>query len=273
MDRLTLFWMLHLVFLGAFILESLVVLSIWLRGRVPGLPPDASALRKLWRIVRISLSVILSRRLPNLIGALFADGMAHRKLFTESRSRWLAHLFIFGSFFILGIISIVTGVMEEILHHLLHVDHPLVLAFTDRDNPVLAFLNEFLGTIFLLGLLYVVYRRFIRRDPQLRTIGSDRTMLILLLLIAITGFLVESFRLLHTRPYASTAAFGFLGLGLARLLEPLDWPWEELHYACFFVHFLVTSALLFYLPFSKFLHILVSPIVVMINAASGEEHR
>jgi nitrate reductase gamma subunit len=270
LDRLTLFWILHLVFLGAFVLECMVVLSIWLRGRVPGLPPDASTLRKLRQIVKISISTVFSRRLLGLVRAIIVDGMVHPKLLQTSRPRWLAHVAVFGSFFVLGIISIITGVMEEILYHLLQVDHPLVLAFVDRDNPVLAFLNEFLGVVFLLGLLYVGYRRFIRKDPQLRTIGSDRVTLILLLLIAITGFPVESFRLLHTRPYAPTAYFGFMGWGLANLLEPLNWPWEELHYICFFIHFLVTSALLFYLPFSKFLHILVSPILVVIDAASRE---
>lgn len=64
MTRLAIFWMLHLVILGLFLGELGVVVSIWLRGRVPGLSPHSSRPKKLGAILRASAGVIFLAARP-----------------------------------------------------------------------------------------------------------------------------------------------------------------------------------------------------------------
>jgi len=278
--RLQTFWILHLIALGLFGLECLVILSIWLRGRVPGLPTDASWATKLWTVIKRTLKTIFGRRLWIVLKALVVDGMIHVPLMKKNFVRWLAHIATFGSFFVLGILSTITGVAVEILHP----EHGIIAHGTgipffdaiievliDFDHPFTAFTNEILGLIFFLGLCFLFYRRFIKKDSQLRTIAADKIVMTMLFIISITGFPTEAFRLLSHQPFSPTANWGFIGYPLARLLQPLDWNWETWHNIWFWTHFAVVTALLYYMPFSKFFHAIMSPVVVVLNKLETAE--
>jgi nitrate reductase gamma subunit len=272
--RLTLFWIIHLITLSLFGLEMLYILSIWLRGRVSDLVPDASRLRKLGAVLRIVLGVVFSRYVFVALKALIRDGILHLPLFERSKPRWLAHIAVFGSFFLLGAISTVTGLAVEVLYPVFHIEHPIVLMLINFDHPLMAFTNEFLNLVFLAGLMAIVYRRFVLKDAQLRTIVADKVVLSILFAIVLTGYPLEAFRLLADEvtkgPLQTTAVFGFIGYPLSRLIKPLNWPWETLHFWTFFLHFGIVTSLMFYMPFSKFFHTIMSPLVVVINKVADE---
>jgi nitrate reductase gamma subunit len=278
--RLQAFWVIHLIALGIFGLEFLFVLSIWLRGRVPGLPTEASWAAKLWAVITRTVKVIFSRRLWVVLKALVADGMIHVPLMKKDAYRWIAHIATFGSFLLLGILSTITGIAVEVLHP----EHGLVAHGTgipffdaiievliDFDHPFTAFANEFLGLVFFLGLCLLSYRRFIKKDDQLRTIAADKVVMTMLFIISITGFPVEAFRLLANQPFAPTAGWGFIGYPLARLMQPLNWNWETWHNISFWIHFAIVTLLMYYMPFSKFFHVVMSPVVVVLNQLEQEE--
>ena len=271
--RLTLFWIIHFTALGLFGLEMLYVLSIWLRGRAPGLAPDASRLRKLGAVIRIVLGVVFSRYLFTALKALIRDGLLHLPLFERSKSRWLAHIAAFASFFLLGVISTITGLAVEFLYPIFHIEHPIVLMLINFDHPLMAFINEFLNLVLLAGLIFIVYRRFVLKDAQLRTIAADKVVVGFLFAIVLTGYPLEALRLLADEvtkgSLQATAVFGFIGYPLSRLIKPLNWPWEALHFWTFFLHFGIVTLLMFYMPFSKFFHALMSPLVVVMNQVSG----
>lgn len=276
--RLTLFWIIHFTTLSLFGLEMLYVLFIWLRGRVPGLAPDASRLRKLGAVIKIVLGVVFSRYLLVALKALIRDGLLHLPLYERSRSRWLAHIAAFASFVLLGILSTITGLAVEFLYPIFHIEHPIVLMLINFDHPVTALTNEFLNLALLAGLIIIVYRRFVLKDAQLRTIVADKVVLGFLFAIVLTGYPLEALRLLADEitkgPLQATAVFGFIGYSLSRLIKPLNWPWETLHFWTFFFHFGIVSLLMLYMPFSKFFHALMSPLVVAINKVAEEKaHR
>jgi len=270
MDRLTLFWRLHLALLGLFTLEVAWLLSLALRARVPGLPPEASRWRKLQVLVGRTLRFLFSRRLFPFLARLVDQGVLHRQLIGISRFRWTVHLLVFGSFFILGLLSTVTGIAVEILPALFPPEHilnanALSSALRDVDHPVVALANEVLGLLLLLGLALAAWRRYVRRDPNLRTVASDGVLLTLLALIALGGYPVEAFRLL-AEGNASAGGWGFVGAGLARLLAHVPADWETWHSGAFWFHFATVNLLLFYTPFSRFFHALASPLVAALNA-------
>jgi nitrate reductase gamma subunit len=298
--RLTIFWIVHLALLGLFGIELIWVLSVWLRARAPGLPADASRWRKLGASLRFVFGLVFSKRIWSLLKALVADGMVHRRLYRIDVRRWAAHMAVFGSWLVLGVFSTVTGFVVEILP--LFGMSPAEVA----SVPILGQLyhadvwwvglgNEVLGLVVLAGMTWVVYRRFIKRDPQLRTMPADGIVIGLLAIIALSGFPTETFRLLtdYTTPagvFAPSPAMlsldryplvlydvwgpqwafaGYLSavvLGALRLKAEF---WEVLYYVTFWLHFVVVAALLFCLPFTRFFHVIMSPVVVAYNTTAG----
>jgi hypothetical protein len=157
-----------------------------------------------------------------------------------------------------------------------------------------------LGLIVLGGMLLVIYRRYVQKDPQLRTLPADSLVLLLLTLIAFSGFPTETFRLLADYTTATGAfapdptmlppdkfppalydvwgpqwAFaGYLSalaLGMLRLGSGL---WQVLHGFSFWLHFIIVALLLFLLPFTRFFHVIMSPVIVAYNTLlDGEAHR
>lgn len=300
--RLTIFWIVHLLMLGGFGIMMLFVISVWYKARVPGVPATAPRWRKVWATLVFALGLIFSRRIWVLLKALVVDGMVHRRLYRTSMRRWAVHIGVFGSFLLLGIISTITGVVVEFLPLFgmspeQAASLPLIGHMFHADVWWVAFVNEALGLVVLLGMLLVIYRRFIARDPQMKGIPADNLMIILLTLVAFSGFPAESFRLLAD--YTTAAGvfqpdptmlspeklppvlhsvwgpqWGFVGYLLAGAFGALrlgPGVWAVFHNVFFWLHFVIVTALLYYLPFSRFFHVIMSPVIVAYNTMRDRE--
>jgi hypothetical protein len=300
--RLTIFWVVHLALLGMFAIELLFVLSVWLNARVPGLPASASRWHKLAASLKFGAGLVFSRRVWPLLKALVVDGMLQRRLYQTNMRRWTVHIAVFGSWLVLGVFSTLTGISVEILPLLgMSPDQVAALPFFGQlYNPDVwwvAFLNEILGFTALIGVLFMVYRRYVQRDSQLRTMPADTIVLVLLALIAFSGFPTETFRLLadYTTPAGAFSPsptmippdklplslysvwgpqWAFLGYLSALILGMLRLDagfWEVLHSISFWGHFVIVCILLFYLPFSRFFHVIMSPVIVAYNTVFDQE--
>lgn len=300
--RLTAFWIVHLILLGLFGVELVLILSVWLKARVPGLPADAPRWRKLGAAVGIALRLIFSRRIWTLLKALVVDGVVHRRLYRVNLRRWAAHISVFGSWLVLGVLSTITGVVVEILPLLgmspeTVASLPLIGHLFHADVWWVALLNELLGLVALGGMILVIYRRTIQRDPQLRTLPADNIVIGLLTLIAFSGFPAETFRLLAE--YTTTAGVfapdptmlsaerfptvlhgvwgpqwgfaGYLSALVLGALKPNPAVWEVLRNIFFWLHFAIVTALLYCLPFSRFFHVIMSPVIVAYNTMLEKE--
>ena len=294
--RLTIFWVVHLLMLGLFCAELIWVLSVWFKARVPGLPADAPRWQKFKAVIRLSVSLLLSRRIWILLKALVVDGMVHRRLAAKDRQRWMAHIFVFGSWLVLGIFSTLTGVSVEILPLLgMSPDEvvaiPLLGQLYHADVGWVALVNDLLGLVTLVGMALILWRRYGAKDPQLRTMPADTVILVLMTLIVLGGFPTETFRLLadYTQPGGVFAPaptlialeklplglydvwgpqWGFVGYLPAVVLGALKLEpgvWEVFHNLFFWSHFVIVTALLFLLPFSRFFHVIMSPVIVAYN--------
>lgn len=303
-QRLAIFWIVHPALLGLFCLELCFILSVWLKARVPGLPADAPRWRKLGAVLRFAAGLIFSRRIWSLLRALVIDGMFHGRLYRTDRRRWAVHLAVFGSWLTLGLLSILTGFIVEILPLLgmspeAIASIPLFGHLFHADVWWVAFLNDLLGLLVLAGMILVITRRYVQRDPQLRTMPADSIVIGLLTIIALGGFLAESFRLLAD--YTTAAGvfapdpamisperlplalyevwgpqWGFAGYLLASLLGALrqgPGAWQAIYNIFFWLHLIAVSALLFYLPFSRFFHVIMSPVVVAYNTIPEQQAR
>ena len=132
----------------------------------------------------------------------------------------------------------------------------------------MALLNEVLGLVILIGLAMTLIRRFIVRPSQIRTTAFDTTTIVLLALIMITSYPTETFRLLMENVPPALGWYSFIGYPVARLIAPLNLNWEVWHYWTFMAHIAACFALAINMPFSKFFHVLVSPIIATANTVS-----
>jgi nitrate reductase gamma subunit len=302
--RLTVFWIAHLIMLGVFGIGMAFIVSVWLKARVPGVPEGSSRWRKLGVSIGFVLGIVFSRRLWIMLKALVLDGMVHRRLFRTNTRRWLVHISVFGSFLLLGVISTITGVVVEFLPLFgmspeAAASLPLIGQLFHADVWWVALVNEVLGLVVMVGMLMVVYRRYVQKDPQLRTIPADTITIVLLTVIAFSGFPTETFRLLAD--YTTSAGvfspaptmispeklpavlypvwgpqWGFAGYLSALVLGALKLGptvWEVLHNVFFWLHFVIVTALLYYLPFSRFFHVIMGPVIVAYNTMRDQEAR
>jgi nitrate reductase gamma subunit len=267
-DRLTVFWIGIAVTLVIFFAGIGFKLSFWARGRVRDVSGRLVERARVWVALRDALRVIFSRRFGSVAGAFLRDGLLHRRLWREDRYRWLTHFLMLFGFLALFTLSTITGFFEEILHFMFGVNTPLVEFITNKDTPLMAVLNEALGLLILIGLALTLIRRFIVRPSQLRTTAFDTTTMALLAIIMVTAYPTESFRLLMENVPPELGWYSFLGYPLARLIAPLNLNWPVWHYWTFMLHVAACFALAINMPFSKFFHVLVSPIIATANNVS-----
>jgi hypothetical protein len=78
-------------------------------------------------------------------------------------------------------------------------------------------------------------------------------------------------RILLTAIPLPAALASFMGYPVSLLLGLFSIRWEAVYPYGWYIHAILTGALIAYLPFSKMFHILVSPLVLLIKAAGGDK--
>jgi heterodisulfide reductase subunit C/nitrate reductase gamma subunit len=261
------------------------------------------------------ISSLFSIKIFSLIKILILDVLLLARLRRESFLRWLIHLCIFGGFILL------------LLMHALdqYVTKKLFSEYASTLNPFL-FLRNLFGAIVLLGLVSALWRRISDRVMRLTTRRGDIYALLLLLLIILSGFLLEAVKIVSHQRYEemvseyssisdeeeakalkaywakefavvfpqtpslnsgtlkkgqevhilncaschSKPTAAFVSYGLARAISPtaLVLGQKGVRESLRYFHFLVCFLGLAFLPFTKFFHILTSPLVLLINGVT-----
>ena len=80
------------------------------------------------------------------------------------------------------------------------------------------------------------------------------------------GFVLEGMRIAMTGATGS-AAYAFVGFGLSTLFSHPEALSDVYGYG-WYVHAALTGAFIVYLPFSRLLHIIMSPVVLALNAVT-----
>jgi nitrate reductase gamma subunit len=148
---------------------------------------------------------------------------------------------------------------------------PWTALLLDKNHPFVAFTYDFLGLCIIIGIIGAIMRRVQGKTQKAVTTGQDYVVLGLVGAILLTGFLVEGMRILLTTIPLSAALPSFIGYPISLLLSLFSVRWEVVYPYGWYVHAILTGALVAYLPFSKMFHILVSPLVLLIKAAVGEK--
>jgi len=150
-----------------------------------------------------------------------------------------------------------------------------IWSMLNRDHPATALFFDLTGFLILIGFFLAFFRHRFKQKPALsdRLKGLPRTDWIgfgLLGALILSGFLQEAWRMAlsvnNGIPYA------FIGHYLSRLIKgSTDLTLTYVY--CWYAHFILTAALVAYLPFSRLKHLLLGPISLAVQSVHEHENK
>lgn len=236
---------------------------IWMEGRLSGHDIHLSRSSKLVISAYRLLRAVFSGDFARHVGVFVRDTLLLRRLRRLSGFRWLVHSMIFFGFLGILILDIITVIAMDLLH---------VEAFIEQDGWGKLWIRDFgfelFGLMLLIGLVAAAARRFVVRPRQLVTGSEDVVSILLLLLVVLSGFIVEGVAISSGLPgHESNAEFSFVGAIFSAFLPSVS---ADAYAQIWFAHSLISVALIAYIPFSKLFHAFAAPLAIQLDAIIGK---
>ncbi len=178
---------------------------------------------------------------------------------------FVMHLAIFWSMVILFFGTVLATIDWDVTH--------LIFGFQFLKGKFYLFYELILdiaGICLILALGMAIYRRYLLHPERLKNVitptlkGDSLYLLIVLLLIAITGFIVEALRLVVQNP--SWAKWSFCGYLLSKLFNGLSQDTAKLLHILFWsLHAILVFLFICSIPFTKAFHIISSSLNIYLK--------
>ena len=193
------------------------------------------------------------------------DVFFQRRLFRQSQFRWLIHSLIFLPLmirFFWGLVALTASTTNP--------GSPWIWDMLDKNNALTGFVFDLTGLMILIGVILALIRGRVQRVGQVSGLpNQDRRALILIGSIVLVGFVLEGMRIAMTGSPGS-AAYAFVGFSISRLFARPS-VLSDLYGYGWYLHAILTGIFIVYLPFSRLLHVILSPVVLAWNAVA--EHK
>lgn len=197
-----------------------------------------------------------------MVKTFFREVLFQKHIAQKSPLRWAIHILVFWGFMGLIGLSAVAVALETMIPESSPVAQ--FMLYGQGHNYYKA-AGDLFGLMLFLGVATAFLRRFVFRSRQLNTDICDTTTLVFLMSLVLTGFLLEAFRISLSVP-TPELQYSFIGYQLAKLFAGFSWiPFAAS--VLWTLHAFLTAALLAYFPHSKFLHIINSPVEIVLNAS------
>ncbi|TET83225.1 MAG: hypothetical protein E3J46_12615 [Desulfobacteraceae bacterium] len=247
-----------------FLVGIVMVLSYVLSGSMPG-EADTGPLNKLFKLLWNAVRAVFSRKIFSIIKTMILDVLLQRRLYRQSGRRWLIHSLIFYAFvfrFSWGIVALIGSLWKP--------EWSSVWVMLDKNHPITAFLFDLTGIMVISGVILAFIRGWRTRSGQITGLPrQDRTALGLIAGIVAIGFILEGMRIAMTgSPAGST--YAFVGYWISTLFsDPL--ALTGVYGYIWYLHAILTGAFVAYIPFSRLLHIILAPLVLVFNGIPKHE--
>jgi nitrate reductase gamma subunit len=193
--------------------------------------------------------------------ALVLDVLLQRRLYLQSKRRWLIHSLIFYPFafhFLWGFAGLIGSLWKP--------EWSWVWVVLDKNRPITAFLFDLTGIMIILGIALALVRGADRRLTQPSDLPrQDRLALILIGAIVVVGFILEGMRIAMTG-YPPGSPWAFVGYGIGIFFAGLTITGAYGY--VWYLHAILTGIFIAYIPFSRLAHIIIAPVVLALNAAN-----
>ena len=204
----------------------------------------------------------------SLLPLLFStckNAWINRRIFRQDATAGLKHFFIVSGFLTLFMGTLIVALEYDVFQKMLGRERGFFFG-----NFFLGFelILDVMGALFVIGLLYMILRRYLLAPPQLRWTLFDMIMPAWLLVIAVTGFVIEGLRLAATESILAYnplwSPVGFLTYQLTRGIAPVTL--ETVHWYAWWFHAFVSLGWVAHLPFApKVPHIVTAGINVLLK--------
>ncbi|MHA2363238.1 MAG: heterodisulfide reductase-related iron-sulfur binding cluster [Candidatus Hodarchaeales archaeon] len=192
---------------------------------------------------------------------VITDGIFNRRIFRRDRYAGIMHF------------CIMWGIIVEFIGTVL-------LTFHEREwiisggylygdvYLIYSFILDLFGIILIIGIFMALWRRFISKHERVRSaLYDDVWVLFALLIIAVSGLLIEAVRIMATE-FPDFEIWSFTGFILARFLELFNLDisaLETIHFISWWGHAIAVEILLAFFMFSKMSHIGIAPFNMLLK--------
>jgi len=199
-----------------------------------------------------------------VIRVFMLDILLQRRLYRQSEGRWLIHALIFYPF-----LFRFTWGMVGLLGSLWRPGAETVWIMLDKNHSLTAFLFDLSGILLLLGILLALVRGTLRRFTQLSGLPKqDPLALGLIGGIVVVGFVLEGMRMAMTGPVGD-AEYAFVGYWISRLFSDPS-GLTSIYGYLWYAHAILAGGFVAYLPFSRLIHMILAPVVLLMGATTKE---
>jgi nitrate reductase gamma subunit len=233
-------------------------LIFWFRAGVQG--ETSSVHRKFQLGSEVVWSKVFSREIFSILKTVFFDILLQRRILANGVSRWFIHSLIFYSFFARFVVSFAT-----ILFQKMAPEAALTLTLVNKDSPFMATFNDLTGVFILAGVIWAMVRRFVTKPEYVATQEEDTIALVIIGLVAFSGFVVEGIRILIAQIPEQVAMSAFAGYLMSRLFSIANVSWQSIYGYFWYIHALLWALFIAYLPFGKLKHIFTTPLSLLLN--------
>jgi cytochrome b subunit of formate dehydrogenase/nitrate reductase gamma subunit len=241
-----------------------ITISLWFRGTIGD--PTFSTHEKISYLGEKVWQILFSRKILTILKVFVVDVLLLRGILRKSLGRWTIHSLIYLPIFLRFLI----GFVLLLLSHLFPMS-PEVARWLDKNHPSMAFTYDLLGLCVIIGAAAAMTSRYRKSSQRLPSKGQDAIVLGFIGGVIITGFLVEGVRIQVTGVPVPVALYSFIGYPLSLLFGLFPLHWQGVYPYAWYLHAILTGMLLAYLPFSKMFHIVISPVVLLINSLAKEK--
>jgi Fe-S oxidoreductase/nitrate reductase gamma subunit len=168
------------------------------------------------------------------------------------------HILIFGGFLLLAIGTGLVAFEDDFFRPLFDITY-----LHGNFYLIFSFVLDLAGLAAIIGIVMAMIRRYAMKPERLDNKGDDSLALIWILVVLVSGFLVEGARIAFDRPPYEIASF--VGWGTSYLFVGLPkGATETTHAVFYYFHMVLSFGLIAYVVYSKrLLHIVTSSLNMM----------
>jgi Fe-S oxidoreductase/nitrate reductase gamma subunit len=231
---------------GLFYVVAAIAVGVWAYGLYRRV--------RLWRQGKPSGGVSYAAALKRVVRDVLLQGRFRGRPFAS-----LAHVLLFSGFFVL-LIGTTLVAIEHILADLLGRPASDPVFHKGLYYAVYELVTDSFGVAFLVGCTMFLVRR-LRGGGSFAKTQADEGMLVLLIVIGVTGYVVEGLRIIHAAtPLPGLSPVGYVTANLFTAAGVDQAGAGRLHFALWWLHAALALGFIAWMPYSRLLHSLAGAI-------------
>jgi len=193
----------------------------------------------------------IKTRLLSLLGF----GLLQKKI-RQKKIPGIAHLLTALGFVILWIVTDIVAIQEHFFKS--------IKFFQGTFYKIVSFSADIGGLLLFVGIIIFILRRYLFKSKHLDNTQLDWIQPVFLLLLVVSGFLIEAFRMVATKQFEDYAPVGKVLAHFFSYMTEADL--KKTHALLWWSHSILTFSFIALIPYTKFMHMFTSPLSIFFKS-------